>query len=86
MRKKREGVLMKIGEEIVNGFLVQRTSLERWPENDPCRRKGFIWKHTSWACYDGDELICVCTCRRGARAVAEYLAKKGIVGKSKERK
>lgn len=74
------------GEEIVNGFLIQRTSWKRWPEDDPYGRKGFIWRHTSWACYDGDELICVCTCRRGARAVAEYLAKNGIFGKSKEEK
>lgn len=79
-------VKMKPGHEIVNGFLVKRQSDERWPENDRCRRKGFIWKHTGWECYDGDELICVCTCRRGARAVAEYLAKKGIFGKSKEEK
>jgi len=77
---------MNPGEEIVNGFLVKRGSPERWPDDDPDGRRGFKWRHTNWECYDGDELICVCTCRRGARAVAKYLAKKGIFGKSKERK
>lgn len=76
---------MERGEEIVNGFLIIRRPNKRWPEDDPCRRKGFVWKHANWACYDGDELVCVCTCRRGARAVAQYLAKKGIVGKSYEK-
>ena len=82
-KRKRK---LRPGEEIVNGFLIQRTSMKRWPENDPDGRKGFIWRHTSWACYDEDELICVCTCRRGARAVAEYLARKGIFGNLTEQK
>lgn len=76
---------MEPGVEILNGFEIVRQSNKTWPADDPYGRKGFIWKHASWACYDGEELICVCTCRRGARAVAEYLAKKGITGKSKEK-
>ena len=77
---------MKPGHEIRNGFLIKRESDKVWPDNDPDGRKGFIWRHTKWGCYDGSELICVCTHRVGARALADYLARKGITGKSKEDK